>query len=76
MKKMVVMGSLNIDVFFKIKRMPKVGESIGVKEDCFKAFGGKGSNQALAAARLLCRDRRLETGETVPLCTHGVQMLG
>lgn len=44
MKKMVVMGSLNIDAFFKIKRMPKVGESIGAKEDCFKAFGGKGSN--------------------------------
>ena len=52
MKKIVVLGSLNYDVFLQMKRMPEVGETLEASDDIFKAFGGKGSNQAIAAARL------------------------
>ena len=51
-KKIVVLGSLNYDVFLQMKRMPQVGETLEASDDIFKAFGGKGSNQAIAAARL------------------------
>ena len=50
--KIVVLGSLNFDVFLKMQRMPEVGETLATNDDIFKAFGGKGANQAIAAARL------------------------
>ena len=46
----VVVGSLNIDVVVSVSRQPKPGETVlgtGVE----RGFGGKGANQALAAAR-------------------------
>lgn len=46
----VVVGSLNIDRTYRVDRLPKPGETalaLGVQE----AFGGKGANQAIAAAR-------------------------
>ena len=50
-KKIVVLGSLNYDVFLKIQSLPKDGETIAADDDVQKAFGGKGANQAVAAAR-------------------------
>lgn len=51
MKKLVVVGSLNMDLVMEVERMPKVGETIkGNKMSYF--IGGKGSNQAVAASRL------------------------
>lgn len=51
MKKVVVVGSLNMDLVLKVDRNPKVGETL--KGDNINYFvGGKGSNQAVAAARL------------------------
>ena len=32
--------------------MPQLGETIAASDDILKAFGGKGANQAIAAARL------------------------
>ncbi len=46
----VVVGSLNIDVVVSVSRQPEPGETLlgsGVE----RGFGGKGANQALAAAR-------------------------
>ena len=43
-KKIVVLGSLNYDVFLQMKRMPQVGETLEASDDIFKVFGGKGSN--------------------------------
>ena len=43
-KKIVVLGSLNYDVFLQMKRLPQVGETLEASDDIFKAFGGKGSN--------------------------------
>ncbi|WP_346856634.1 ribokinase [uncultured Draconibacterium sp.] len=50
MKKIVVVGSSNIDLIMKMERLPERGETVSGSE-FFKVFGGKGANQAVAAAR-------------------------
>lgn len=48
---LVVVGSINIDLVVTAPRIPMVGETI--QGDSFQQhFGGKGANQAVAAARL------------------------
>lgn len=47
----LVVGSLNMDLVARCKRLPRVGETL-FGTDFFTAFGGKGGNQAVAAARL------------------------
>jgi len=49
--KIVVIGSSNTDMVLKTKRFPKPGETI-LGGDFFVFQGGKGANQAVAAARL------------------------
>ena len=45
----VVIGSINVDSILHIQRLPQPGETI--KMDTFsQAAGGKGANQAVAAA--------------------------
>jgi ribokinase len=46
----VVFGSLNLDIFFRCERLPATGETLLCNEG-ETAPGGKGANQALAAAR-------------------------
>lgn len=46
----VVIGSSNIDFIMKMPRLPRVGETI-TDAEFFQTFGGKGANQAVAAAR-------------------------
>lgn len=48
--KVVVVGSLNIDYIAKVKRLPAPGETVGASV-LIRRFGGKGANQAIAAAR-------------------------
>ena len=36
-----------------MKRLPEVGETVAADNNIFKAFGGKGANQAIACARLM-----------------------
>jgi ribokinase len=50
-KKIVVVGGTNTDMVVKAPRFPVPGESI-VGENFFMNAGGKGANQAVAAARL------------------------
>lgn len=50
MNKVTVVGSLNVDTTMKIKRMPLPGETIAAMGKS-SAAGGKGANQAVAAAR-------------------------
>lgn len=50
MNKVVVIGSLNMDIVLALTRLPKRGETLAVKDE-FHNFGGKGANQAVAAAR-------------------------
>ena len=51
MKKIVVIGSLNMDLVVNTKYMPKIGETI-IGLDFKQIHGGKGANQAVAIARL------------------------
>lgn len=49
-KRILVIGSSNVDLIMKMDRLPDKGETV---TDCefLQTFGGKGANQAVAAAR-------------------------
>ena len=51
MKKIMVIGSISTDFNVQTDRKPKVGETVKGKS-VSTSFGGKGANQAVAAARL------------------------
>lgn len=51
MNKVVVLGSINMDMVMETKRLPKVGETL-LGETIDYYVGGKGANQAVAAARV------------------------
>ncbi len=53
----LVFGSINIDLIVRVPRFAKPGETV-LTDRYETAFGGKGANQAVAAARAL-RDRTL-----------------
>ncbi|EEF60203.1 ribokinase [Pedosphaera parvula] len=48
--KVVVVGSLNVDYIALVEQLPSAGETVPATE-LIKRFGGKGANQAVAAAR-------------------------
>jgi ribokinase len=48
--KIVVIGSLNVDHTLRVPHLPAPGETL-TASDSFTCLGGKGGNQALAAAR-------------------------
>ena len=51
MARIAVVGSLNMDLVARVTSLPAIGETVG--EARFMAVpGGKGANQAVAAARL------------------------
>jgi ribokinase len=54
MGNIVVVGSANTDMILKCERLPRAGETI-LGGDFTIAAGGKGANQAVAAARLAQR---------------------
>ena len=49
-KTIVVIGSSNIDFVMKMPRLPKLGETV-TDATFMQAYGGKGANQAVGAAR-------------------------
>ncbi|MEI6578777.1 MAG: ribokinase [Eubacteriales bacterium] len=51
MRRITVVGSLNMDLVVNTPRIPVLGETI-LGSDFFTAPGGKGANQAVAAAKL------------------------
>jgi len=51
MARIVVLGSLNMDLIVRMNRLPAPGETV-LGGDLVTALGGKGANQAVAAARL------------------------
>lgn len=50
-KKIVVVGSSNMDLIVRVSHLPQPGETIGGAVYT-TAYGGKGANQAVAAARM------------------------
>lgn len=63
----VVVGSSNTDMVIKLDRIPRPGETI-IGGDFIMAAGGKGANQAVAAARL--------GGDVTFVARVGVDMFG
>ena len=53
----VVFGSINMDLVVRAVRLPVPGETL-IGHTFFTAPGGKGANQAVAAARLGTRTSR------------------
>jgi ribokinase len=51
MQRIAVVGSINMDYFIETEVLPKIGETV-LGENFFLSIGGKGANQAVAAARL------------------------
>lgn len=51
MKKIAVLGSLNKDLVLKVDKLPIPGETV-VAGSCSAFLGGKGANQAVAAAKM------------------------
>ena len=57
-KKILVIGSLNMDQSIRLDRMPLVGETVMGRSITYQA-GGKGANQACAAGRLQAQVRMM-----------------
>ena len=51
---LTVVGSINLDLVARVERLPRAGETL-VGRDFVRVPGGKGANQAVAAARLGAR---------------------
>ncbi|MCD5415411.1 MAG: ribokinase [Clostridiales bacterium] len=51
MKKILVIGSINIDLVTRVQKTPNIGETV-LGEHFFEFPGGKGANQAVAISRL------------------------
>jgi ribokinase len=49
--RLVILGGLNMDLIVRVARLPRPGETVA-GDDLLRAPGGKGGNQAVAAARL------------------------
>ena len=48
---LTIVGSINLDLVARVRRLPRPGETVGGGE-LARYPGGKGANQAVAAARL------------------------
>jgi len=49
--RVIVVGSVNVDLVVRVARLPRPGETV-IATDLERHHGGKGGNQAVAAARL------------------------
>ena len=50
-RRVLVVGSLNVDIVTQVERLPIPGETV-LASPIVRSFGGKGGNQAVAAARV------------------------
>lgn len=79
----VVVGSVNVDLVVRAKRLPTAGETV-IGGQYAQHHGGKGANQAVAAARLGARvalvgavgDDELGRGALAALVAEGIDVSG
>ncbi|GEM83263.1 ribokinase [Meiothermus hypogaeus] len=71
----VVVGSINMDLVVRVKRHPLPGETL-LGSDYETHHGGKGANQAVAAARMLGRAAPTTKGASAVAQGTGVRMIG
>lgn len=75
---LVVLGSINADLVFRVARLPRPGETVLCPGWSF-AHGGKGANQATAAARMGARVRfagRVGADAWGPILRRGLEEAG
>ncbi|MCS6780561.1 MAG: ribokinase [Geminicoccaceae bacterium] len=75
---LVVLGSINADLLFRVARLPRPGETVLCPSWSF-AHGGKGANQAAAAARMGARVRfagRVGADAWGPILRQGLEEAG
>ena len=68
---LTVVGSINLDLVARVERLPRAGETIA-GHDFVRVPGGKGANQAVAAARLGARVRMVGAVGDDPLADEAL----
>ena len=68
---LTVVGSINLDLVARVERLPRAGETL-VGDDFVRVPGGKGANQAVAAARLGARVRMVGAVGEDPLADEAL----
>ena len=68
---LTVVGSINLDLVARVERLPRVGETL-VGHDFVRVPGGKGANQAVAAARLGAQVRMIGAVGQDPLADEAL----
>jgi ribokinase len=71
----VVVGSINADIYLEVHRLPAPGETIATTVSPVILPGGKGANQAAAAARLASTGCAFMVGQVGASDAHGTEML-
>jgi len=74
-KKIIVIGSSNTDMVIKTSRFPSPGESV-IGDTFLMNAGGKGANQAVAAARLCLKDAQQTEAPVIFICKTGKDLFG
>ncbi len=68
---LTVVGSINLDLVARVERLPRAGETLS-GSDFVRVPGGKGANQAVAAARLGARVRMVGAVGDDPLADEAL----
>jgi pyrimidine-specific ribonucleoside hydrolase len=71
---LTVVGSINLDLVARVERLPRAGETVAGR-DFVRVPGGKGANQAVAAARLGARVRMVGAVGEDPLADEALRGL-
>ena len=71
---LAVVGSINLDLVARVERLPRAGETVA-GHDFTRVPGGKGANQAVAAARLGARVRMVGAVGDDPLAGEALSGL-